>query len=202
MPKSVRGTPRWRRAPEDRRGAILHAALAEFEANGLEGARMDVIAAAAGLSKGSVYRYFPHKTGLFEATIRAAITDSLERYHASGAHEPDAQIRRLWLLAKDSRFIPAYRLALTQPRNSDAGMEAAALVQKGVVKPFAEFLRQTESETPQSAEDLLVTANLVIATILGAGLLELSAPESLSARVVFLLRACSLDSQSPQADGF
>ena len=196
------GTPRWRRAPDDRRGAILTAALREFEANGVDGARMDVIAAAAGLSKGSIYRYFPDKQGLFKATVTTTVTESLAAYRPSSSSDPEINIRRLCLLASDTRFTAAYRLSLTQERASDVAAAVAMLIEEHLSKPFADYLRQAERDSRLSSQDALVLSRLVIATLLGASLVELTTPESLAARVAFLLRACGLDAQSPQADGF
>lgn len=48
---------------------ILAAARAEFAAFGLAGARVDRIAAEAGLNKRMLYYYFRHKEGLFTAVL-------------------------------------------------------------------------------------------------------------------------------------
>jgi TetR/AcrR family transcriptional regulator len=58
-----------RRQPEASRAAILGAALAEFGQNGLTGARMDAIAAAAGVNKALLYYYFQSKDGLYKAVL-------------------------------------------------------------------------------------------------------------------------------------
>ena len=51
-------------------GQILDAALQEFSAAGYAGARMDDIAARAGLSKGGLYAHFASKEEVFEALLR------------------------------------------------------------------------------------------------------------------------------------
>lgn len=61
-----RGT---RRQPEQSRNAILHAALEEFGANGLDGARMDAIARNAAVNKALVYYYFEDKQALYAAVL-------------------------------------------------------------------------------------------------------------------------------------
>jgi TetR/AcrR family transcriptional regulator len=61
-----RGT---RRQPEASRGAILQAALVEFAQEGLAGARMDAIAAAAGVNKALLYYYFRDKEALYGAVL-------------------------------------------------------------------------------------------------------------------------------------
>jgi AcrR family transcriptional regulator len=54
------------------RGRILEAALAEFAANGLAGARVDEIAARAGANKRMLYAYFGAKEDLWLAALEAA----------------------------------------------------------------------------------------------------------------------------------
>ncbi|MGB6692397.1 MAG: TetR/AcrR family transcriptional regulator [Terracidiphilus sp.] len=51
------------------RARILEAALAEFSANGLAGARTDQIAAAAGVNKALLYYYFNGKEALYQAAL-------------------------------------------------------------------------------------------------------------------------------------
>lgn len=50
--------------------AIIDAARAQFLTGGYGEASMDAIAAAAGVTKQTVYRYFPSKDDLFEATLK------------------------------------------------------------------------------------------------------------------------------------
>lgn len=51
------------------RGRILEAALTEFSANGMAGARTETIAAAAGVNKALIYYYFESKEKLYTATL-------------------------------------------------------------------------------------------------------------------------------------
>ena len=195
------GTPRWRRAPEGRRGDILSASLAEFEVNGFERARMDTIAEAAGLSKGSIYRYFPDKEALFAATVLSALDDSLAHFRLGSPQDPDSALRRLWQLTTDRRFAASYRLSLAHPDLGSVGRAVSDRIETLLVKPFADFLRPTERDGISAAEALLIS-RLTLASLLGASLLQLSTPESVSGRIGFLLRACGLEAKSPQADGF
>ncbi|WP_081853126.1 TetR/AcrR family transcriptional regulator [Bosea sp. 117] len=59
--------------PQLRRQAILAAALAEFGERGFTSARMEDVAARAGVAKGTVYLYFEDKKALFEGLVREAI---------------------------------------------------------------------------------------------------------------------------------
>lgn len=195
------GTPRWRRLPDDRRAAILHAALTEFDLKGLEAARMDDIAAAAGISKGTVYRYFPDKMQLFSESIADSVRSALTPFERTIGRDPEAAVRRLWLLVADTRFTAAYRLSLSHStRKADDAV--GTLIEDSVVKPLALMLGQSEREYTLSQDEALIRARLAVATLLGASLLSLTSPESLFSRIAFLLRACELVAPSPQADGF
>ena len=57
------------RDPERTRAAILRAATAEITAKGLTGARVDAIAARAGVNKRMLYHYFGDKQGLYLAVL-------------------------------------------------------------------------------------------------------------------------------------
>ena len=58
--------------------AILDAALDEFSEKGFAAARLDDVAARAGVAKGTIYLYFASKEALFEGLIRASIALPIE----------------------------------------------------------------------------------------------------------------------------
>ncbi len=62
-------------APATSRERILDVALAEFGARGYEGARLQDIAGAAGLSHPTLLYHFESKEGLYAAVIQAATAD-------------------------------------------------------------------------------------------------------------------------------
>src|ERR1035441_3414070 len=71
--------------PEERRAAILKAAVAEFAEHGIAGARTDAIARAAHVNKALLYYYFKDKDALYEAVLdhvfsglRAQVTPVLD----------------------------------------------------------------------------------------------------------------------------
>lgn len=63
-----------RRGSEITQKLILDAALQEFADNGLNGARVDVIAEKADVNKRMLYLYFENKEGLFKAVLESAYT--------------------------------------------------------------------------------------------------------------------------------
>lgn len=71
--------PKWRRRKEARPQEIVDAALDVFVERGFAAARLEEIAARAGISKGTLYLYFPNKEELFKAVVRSAIVPNIER---------------------------------------------------------------------------------------------------------------------------
>ena len=75
----------WRRRAEARPDEILTAALDEFIANGFDAARMEDIAARAGVTKGAIYLYFESKEALLRALIERDVGPIAERLEAAAA---------------------------------------------------------------------------------------------------------------------
>ena len=94
--------PRWRRRSEARPGEIVQAALDLFVEKGFAAARMDEIAARAGVTKGTVYLYFPSKEELFHAVVeemmgaRLETAERLVAEHTGPTRELIAELIRAW----------------------------------------------------------------------------------------------------------
>jgi len=73
---------KWERRSDARPSELVAAALRLFAERGFAATRLEDVALAAGVSKGTVYLYFENKERLFEAAIRAAITPKVERADA------------------------------------------------------------------------------------------------------------------------
>jgi AcrR family transcriptional regulator len=80
--EQAKGGATRRTGQEARRQAILDAALTEFAERGFEAARLDDIAARAGVAKGTLYLYFDDKEKLFEGLIRNAVDPVLGQLDA------------------------------------------------------------------------------------------------------------------------
>lgn len=65
--------------PETRRRVIAAAALEVFSTVGFAAARLEDVAARAGVAKGTVYLYFEHKEALLEHLIRSAAAPVLDQ---------------------------------------------------------------------------------------------------------------------------
>lgn len=79
MSDSESSPPRWRRRKEARPQEIVAAAMDVFAERGFAAARLDEVAARAGVSKGTLYLYFPNKEELFKAVIRTTFLPNLEQ---------------------------------------------------------------------------------------------------------------------------
>jgi AcrR family transcriptional regulator len=99
-----------RRDPEATKAALLDAALVEFSAHGMAGARTSAIAARAGVNKQLISHHFGGKRGLYRALIdrwlreeaeygvpEQPLGDLLAAYVASGVR--DRELHRLLLRA-------------------------------------------------------------------------------------------------------
>lgn len=115
--------PRSRRK-EARPAELLTAALDAFRERGFAATRMEDIAARAGVSKGTIYLYYPSKQAIFEALVRENLLPNLVRIEAamagSAARAPDKLrqvIAALARVARDGRLLAIPKLVLTEAGN-------------------------------------------------------------------------------------
>lgn len=79
------------RRKDARPGEIIEAALDVFIAKGFSATRLDEVAARAGVSKGTLYLYFPSKEELFKAMVRQTVLPSVGQFEAMvDAHQGTA----------------------------------------------------------------------------------------------------------------
>ena len=116
--------PRWRRLPEERPAQILKAALTEFGERGLVSARLDDIAKRAGLSKGTIYLYFPNKEELFREVVRHTVVSQIEESErqfdevtGSATEALTLFMRTYWRFIRSADFAPLFRLIHAEIHN-------------------------------------------------------------------------------------
>ncbi len=85
MADPVRPPNRRKAAAEARRLAVLDAALEEFAERGYAGARLDNVAARAGVAKGTIYLVCKDKQDLFQQVALGAVTPVLEQLRSASA---------------------------------------------------------------------------------------------------------------------
>ncbi|HEU4700315.1 MAG TPA: TetR/AcrR family transcriptional regulator [Gemmatimonadales bacterium] len=110
-------TPRWQRRPEERPEEILDAALGVFGRCGFAPARLEEVAREAGVSKGTLYRYFASKEDLFRAMVRAKVVtcvvageEYVRQYYGSATELLVDLMRRLWETVSRPEVIRIARL--------------------------------------------------------------------------------------------
>ena len=131
-------SPRQRRK-EARPQELLDAALALFVEHGFAATRMEEIAARAGVSKGTLYLYYPSKEELLKAVIRDRLSNEVRAVTAAAlSHRgPVAELLRnqfqqWWLRAFDSPASGVRKLVVTEVRGFP---EIAGMYAREVVEP-------------------------------------------------------------------
>ena len=157
---------RWRRQPDRRPQQILNAAFEVFGARGLHQATLDDVARRAGISKGTIYLYFPSKAALFSAMLKARVNDFMPAVETPDTAGASTLRDRLGTLARHLyRFFrsPAY-LAMYRTMVSEAAdfPDAAALLYREGILPanrrLAEVVRRGILAGECRAVDPLVAA--------------------------------------------
>ncbi|WP_376099009.1 TetR/AcrR family transcriptional regulator [Roseomonas sp. CCTCC AB2023176] len=143
-PLSARAIPRSPRA-EATRQRILDAALVEFAANGLAGARVDEIAARAGANKRMLYAYFGSKEDLWLTVLEAAYGRKREeeRSLAVDGLPPDEAMTRL--VRFNFRYTarhPEFVALLNQENVHRAAYLARSAEVRALYSPMVDTLRR------------------------------------------------------------
>jgi AcrR family transcriptional regulator len=135
--------PRQRRK-EERPRELLDAALDLFVERGFAATRMEEIATRAGVSKGTLYLYYPSKEELLKAVIRERLSDEINAVadeaarHAGSASE---LLRKLyvqwWLRIYDGPTSGVFKLIITEVRGFP---EIAELYFREVVEPGSQLI--------------------------------------------------------------
>lgn len=170
----MQGPPRPRqRRKEARPAELLEAALDTFRAKGFAGTRMEDIASRAGVSKGTIYLYFPSKEAIFEALVRNNLLPVIERLQVAMAAEPGPATARLGMLVKafarataDPRLVALPRLVLAEAGNFPdmARFYREQVVGRGLAL-VADILEQGMEAGEFRRTDPLVTARLFLAPL-------------------------------------
>ncbi|MDQ6737446.1 MAG: TetR/AcrR family transcriptional regulator [Gemmatimonadota bacterium] len=111
--------PRWRRLPEERPQQILKAALEVFGEHGLAGARLEDIAKRAGVSKGTIYLYFPNKEALFREMVRSTVVEAIvagEGIPSDGSARDQLLtfMEQYWEFVRTPAFNVIYRVVVSE----------------------------------------------------------------------------------------
>ena len=111
--------PRWRRMPEERPRQILEAAFRTFSDCGLANARLEEIAKRAGVSKATIYLYFPNKEELFREVVRQTVGDAIDETERMIKGETATEdllqfMQAHWRFVRSATFPPLYRWVIAE----------------------------------------------------------------------------------------
>ncbi len=134
------------RRKEARPGELLDAALDLFVEKGFAATRAEEVAARAGVSKGTLFLYFPSKEELFKAVVRENISgrfpewnSEFEAFEGSTADMVRYCMRVWWERIGATRASGITKLMLSEARNFP---ELAAFYQQEVIRPCTELVRR------------------------------------------------------------
>lgn len=145
MNSALSPTKRERRK-EARPGELLDAALALFVEKGFAATRVEEVAARAGVSKGTLFLYFPSKEELFKAVVRETIAgrfgewnDELDAFQGESA-----DLLRYTMNAWWERIGMTQTSGITKLVMSEAGTfpEIASFYQHEVIDPGRALLKR------------------------------------------------------------
>ena len=164
------------------RKAILRAAIREFSAHGLAGARTDAIAESAKVNKALLYYYFKSKTALYAAAIEevsAAVAErafaALDPKHSAGDRLLRTALSHFDRILTQRDFQSLMQQEMVRMRRGES--DAMPALVKNVFKPLLGKLQQAVHEGIESGELCRMDWLQVVYSVLGANVLFfLSAP--------------------------
>ena len=95
-----------RKTAEERREAVLNAALEEFALHGLAGASTEAIAEKAGISQPYVFRLFGTKKELFKAVVARCFRETLELFQRAAEGKRGDQALKAMGQAYQEQLLP------------------------------------------------------------------------------------------------
>ncbi|GAB3259317.1 TetR/AcrR family transcriptional regulator [Chitinimonas naiadis] len=115
---------RWTRRKDARPGEILDAALDLFVARGFAATKVEDIGRAAGVTAGTIYRYFAGKEEILKALIRESFVPTLQegeqlisQYTGSGADLMREVVQTWWQMHGATRLSGIPKLMIAEANN-------------------------------------------------------------------------------------
>ena len=148
--------PRRTRRKEARPGELLEAALSLFVEKGFAATRVEEVAARAGVSKGTLFLYFPSKEELFKALVRHTISGRFTEWNEELNHftGSSAELVRYCMHSWWERIGMTKAAGISKLVMSEAGTfpEIAAFYQQEVIGPGHDLLKRVLQRGVDSGE--------------------------------------------------
>lgn len=145
-PPDPHDAPRRGRRKEARPGELLDAALDLFVEKGFAATKVDEVAARAGVSKGTLFLYFPSKEDLFKAVVRENIAGrfaewdlELESYAGTSSELVQYCFQTWWERVGSTKASGLGKLMLSEANNFP---EIAQFYRQEVVEPGHRLIRR------------------------------------------------------------
>lgn len=145
-PAALSEASRRGRRKEARPGELLDAALDLFIEKGFAATRVEEVAARAGVSKGTLFLYFPSKEELFKAVVRQSIAGrfaewdlELNGYEGTSSELVHYCFQSWWERVGSTKAAGLGRLMLSEANNFP---EIAAFYRHEVVEPGHRLIRR------------------------------------------------------------
>ncbi len=123
-PKHAAARQQRQRRKEARPQELLQAALQLFVEKGFAATRIDEVARLAGVSKGTLYLYYPSKEDLFKAVVRQNLSSLIEEgqqmaatFEGSSAELLACLMQTWWQRVGDTPVAGIHKIVLAEVRN-------------------------------------------------------------------------------------
>lgn len=158
------------RRKEARPGELLAAALDLFVEKGYAATRAEDVAHRAGVSKGTLFLYFPSKEELFKAVVREHISGTirdgfkeLENFTGSSTELVHLLMQQWWLRYGNTKASGISKLMMSESANFP---ELADFYQQEVILPGHHLIRMVIERGIQSGEFRAVDVQYAVFSIL------------------------------------
>ncbi len=166
--------PKRQRRKDDRPGEIVIAALSVFAEAGFNSARMEDVASAAQVSKGTVFRYFASKNELFKAVVHAYLGPRLTTWRelVNTAEGPTGELLEALMLQwwRDTGSTPAAAISRIFIQEARHIPDVAEYYEQTVIQPGRDILHSILERGVRRKEfrsvDLETVKNLAMAPLL------------------------------------
>jgi len=167
-PRSIRASAKTRQRQ------IIQAAMQCFQRKGYENTTVDDIAAEYGLSKGSIYWYYPSKKDILMAVFQHMVSELFKEY-ASVVSSPIAPRQKLIqmvhlmaeMLLREYESYRPFMVLMSAAYEDDQLRSMTASLYEQAEEMIEEILRQGEKAGEFIVSNKRLTASLMIATAEG-----------------------------------
>jgi TetR/AcrR family transcriptional regulator len=162
--------PKRERRKHDRPGELLEAALDLFVEKGYAATRVEEVAARAGVSKGTLFLYFPSKEDLFKAVVRASVVEPVTQGAAEvGSFQGTCGQLLEWMMLQwwyrygDTKASGISKLVMSEASNFP---ELAQFYRSEVIEPGHALVRHVLQKGIDQAEFRPVNVELALHSVM------------------------------------